>query len=60
MSLFKLAGESINMAKLLKEVVGSLLLHFALTKGEVVELDRGPIPDKHLQSIGSSLFKVLV
>jgi hypothetical protein len=48
------------MAKLLNAVVGSLLLHFAFTKGEVVELERGPIPDKHLQSMGSSLLRVLV
>lgn len=48
------------MAKFVYGAAGSLLVQFAFTTGEVVELDNGPTPVKHLQSIGYIVFAVLV
>ena len=39
------------MAKAVKSPAGKRLLHDASTYGEVVEIESGPTPDKHLHSI---------
>ena len=59
-SWFTLASTSTKMAKALKSPAGSLLRHLALAYGEVVEMERGPTPAKHLHSIYSSEMAVLV
>jgi hypothetical protein len=41
-------------------VAGRRRVHVASTKGEVVELDNGPLPDKHLHAIFYLFLSVFV